>query len=561
MKNADALNRTIWISDNLPFLRSLDSETVDLVVIDPPFGKRQTFTGNLKPPLTDAELEHEYDLLAGWGVQNEEDAYDVGIEFPDQTGTTAKFADIWDFRFQITQTDWDWLESVSPAARALIEATRLTHSDGIAGYITFMTMRMLEIHRILKPTGSVYLHCDHEANAYLRQMMDAVFGQKQFRNEIVWRRANSKGLAFKGYPNNADYLLYYNKGAKFAWNRPYRPHDPEYVKKFYRYVEPETGRRYQLGDLVNPNKDRPNLTYEFLGVTRVWRWTKERMQAAYEKGIVVQTKLGAVPRLKRYLDETKGNSVDTIWEDVKPIQAASKERTGYPTQKPQALAKRIIAASSDPGDLVLDCFAGCAYVPVAAELLGRRWIACDMSPRGWTVVRRQFEKHPDLGIITEGERFEVPQVRLAKGDARIRVFGPGELPSRTSVDGEHRAISSLKPLVFRVKALETSQQIWDAFVAEWGTECWYCGTPMAKDRRVLQLDHIEPRDGTNDDCWNRALACAPCNSDKRNALTPQQTIEKALEAGRIDTPARRDEQKTRFNTRIAWANERWKSIG
>ena len=168
--------------------------------------------------------------------------------------------------------------------------------------------------------------------------MDAVFGAEQFRTQVTWRRTNAKGLAFKGYPNNADFLLYYSKGDDFNWNRPFRPHDPTYVDKFYRHVEPETGRRYQLADLVNPNQDRPNLTYEFLGVTRVWRWTKERMQAAYDEGLVVQQQPGSVPRLKRYLDEMKGNTVDTIWDDIRPIQARSPERTGYPTQKPLAPA-------------------------------------------------------------------------------------------------------------------------------------------------------------------------------------------------------------------------------
>ena len=396
MKNTDALNRTIWIADNLPFLRSLDTESVDLVIIDPPFGKKQTFTGNLKPPLTDAELEHEYELLTEWGVQNEEDAYDVGIEFPDQTGTTAKFADIWDFRFQVTQADWDWLEDVCPAARALIDATRLTHSDGIAGYITFMTMRMLEIHRILKPTGSVYLHCDHEANAYLRQMMDAVFGHGCFRNEIVWKRFNFHADA-KRFGRVSDTILYYTKTDQFQFKAQRIPFSREYVASKFRHLDKD-GRRYRLDNLNPPGGRGP--VYEFHGVTKPWRVTKENMLELERQGRIYTG--SKIAQLKRFLDELDGQAVHNIWTDVPPINPRAKERTGYPTQKPQALAKRIIAASSNPGDLVVDCFAGCAYVPVAAELLGRRWIACDMSPRAWTVVRRQFEKYPDLGIVTEG---------------------------------------------------------------------------------------------------------------------------------------------------------------
>ena len=556
MKNVNALNRTIWISDNLPFLRSLDNETVDLVVIDPPFGKRQTFTGTLKPPLTDEELEHEYDLLAGWGVQNEDDAYDLGIEFPDQTGTTAKFADIWDFRFQVSQADWDWLNEVCPPARALIDATRLTHSDGIAGYITFMTLRMVEIKRVLKPTGSVYLHCDHEANAYLRQMMDAVFGQKQFRNEIVWKRFNFHADA-KRFGRVSDTILYYTKTNQFQFNAQRIPFSHEYVASKFRHQDND-GRRYRLDNLNPPGGRGP--VYEFHGVRKPWRFAKENMLELERQGRIYTG--SRIAQLKRYLDELEGQAVHDIWTDISPINPRAKERTGYPTQKPQALAKRIIAASSNPGDLILDCFAGCAYVPVAAELLGRRWIACDMSPRAWTVVRRQFEKQSDLGIVTEGERFETPQVSLGKGNVTILVRGPNELPEGRDVELQQPKIPKLKPMTFRQKAVETSQQIWRAFVDEWGAECWYCGTPMAEDRRVLQLDHVLPseRDGTNDDCWNRALACSPCNSDKRNALTPEQTIEKALEAGRIDTPARRDEQLSRFKARMDWAKDRWEDV-
>ncbi len=579
MPNTDDLNRTLFISDNLPFLQALDTESVDLVVIDPPFGKNQTFVGNLRPPLTDTELEHEYNLLSDWGIQDEDDAYEFGVEFPDQTKTTATFSDIWNFRYQITQADWDRLDKLCRPARHLIEATRYTHSESTAAYITFMTMRMLEIRRILKSTGSVYLHCDHAANAYLRQMMDAVFEPQNFRNEIVWRRTSAKGLASTRYPRNHDVLLYYSKGEQVTWNRPYRPHDAEYVAKAYRHIEPETGRRYRLDNLANPNKNRPNLTYEFLGVTRVWRWTKERMEAAYRDGLIVQTKPGGVPSLKRYLDEMEGSAVDSIWEDIQPMQSNSGERTGYPTQKPQALARRIIETSSKPGDLVLDCFAGCAYVPVAAEQTERRWIACDMSPRAWTVVRRQFHKQPDLRIVTEGEiagmsEFVHPSpgphyregesVKVGFGDERIiRVRGPHDLPQRTTTDGQQTSsLQELPPIEFRQHFLEDSQTIWKAFVDHWGAECWYCGQEKQRDRRELQFDHIEPnkRDGSNDDCWNRALACVACNSDKGDRLTVAETMDMALKAGRIETPARRNEQAEAFERRHHWAKERWEEV-
>ena len=246
------------------------------------------------------------------------------------------------------------------------------------------------------------------------------------------------------------------------------------------------------------------------------------------------------------------------------LAGAHKERTGYPTQKPQALAKRIIEASSNPGDLVLDCFAGCAYVPVAAELTDRRWIACDMSPRAWTVLRRQFHKQPDLRIVTEGDFAEGEGVKPALGDERvIHVRGPHDLPVRTTGEGSvTMRFGTLPEPTYRQRPAEDAQTIWEAFVDQWGTQCWYCGTSKDADRRELQLDHIEPnrRDGSNDDCWNRALACIACNSDKGNRLTPTETTDKALEAGRIRTPALRDEQREVFERRQAWACERWETV-
>ena len=516
MPNTDDLNRTVFISDNLPFLKSLDTESVDLVCIDPPFGKNQTFSGNLKPPLSDAELEQEYNLLDQWGIQNENDAYELGVEFPDQSGTTASFRDIWDFRYQVTRDEWDMLDEICRPARLLIEATRYTHSDAIAGYIAFMTMRMLEIRRILKDTGSVYLHCDHKANAYLRQMMDAVFGEDRLLNELIWYYRGA-GTPKDAYARRHDTIFWYAK---------------------------EKGKHYFDADPIR----------------------QEYAKATTER---FQHHIGNVRGAHDYGVQTlnpKGKHPDDVITNVQPIAPSAKERTGYPTQKPQALARRIIESSSKLGDLVLDCFAGCAYVPVAAELTGRHWIACDMSPRAWTVVRRQFHKQPDLRIVTEGEYTEYDtgvQPDLAAEERIIRVRGPHDLPELTT-DSQQSPLGmpDKPPIQFRQRALEDSQTIWEAFVEHWGTGCWYCGTEKAKDRRELQLDHIEPnkRDGTNDDCWNRALACVPCNSDKGNRLTAKQTIRRAFDEERIATQARLDEVLAGFERRHQWAKTRWEGI-
>ena len=184
MPNTDALNRTVFISDNLPFLQALDTESVDLVVIDPPFGKKQTFTGRLRPPLSKQEREQEQDLMVNWGVYDVASAYELGVEYPDQTGETALFREMWRFERVLQEEWWDAIRETP--IWWLIESTRRTHDEDTAAYIAFMAQRMVELRRVLKPTGSVYLHCDHDANAYLRQMMDAVFGANNFRNEIIW---------------------------------------------------------------------------------------------------------------------------------------------------------------------------------------------------------------------------------------------------------------------------------------------------------------------------------------------------------------------------------------
>ena len=509
-------------------------------------------------------------MLDSWGVQNEDDAYEIGVEFPDQSGTTASFGDIWDFRYQVARADWDWIGERCEAAQHLIQATRLTHSDGIAAYLTFMTLRMIEIRRILKPTGSVYLHCDHEANAYLRQMMDAVFGQSNFRNEISWVRHTSaqRGSQHlpKKYANIFDTILFYSKSnsAKISAFMPMT--EDERIAKFNRVDENEE-RYYDDSSHIwrTPNMGaRPNLCYEWRGFKNPhpsgWRLSKERLEEEYQKGNIVIRDDGRLER-RKYERDWRGVTRPNLWDDINPV--GGKERTGYPTQKPQELARRIIEASSNPDDIVLDCFAGCAYVPVAAELTARRWIACDMSPRAWTVVRRQFEKHPDLGIVTEGERIDGVAIRMEHAGKVIRVRGPRDLPDRkTDYEPVQRRINGTRPIEFKQTPEEDSDTIWDAFVKEWGTGCWYCGQTKAADRRELHLDHIEPnaRDGTNDDCWNRALACAPCNSDKRDVLTVEETMDKALETGRIATTALRAERASGFEARHQWAKERWETV-
>ncbi len=255
-------------------------------------------------------------------------------------------------------------------------------------------------------------------------MLDQIFGENQFKSEIIWRRNASKGLAFKAFPNNHDSIFFYGGGEELTFNRPYVPYDVNNLdeKTRAKYCHRDaSGRIYRLSDLTNPNHDRPNLTYEFLGVTKVWRWTKERMQKAYEDGMVVQTKPGVVPQLKRYLDEQEGRLIDTIWTDISPINSQAIERLGYPTQKPLALMDRIIKASTNEGDIVLDAFCGCGTAIASAELLKRQWIGIDVSPTACRVMAKR------LRDVCQGRHERKSGLESPQRRDRLRAFPAREL--------------------------------------------------------------------------------------------------------------------------------------
>ena len=294
-------------------------------------------------------------------------------------------------------------------------------------YIDFMRPRCVELARVLKSMGSFYYHCDWHANGYVRVMLDQIFGANSFRSEIVWRRTNAKGLSFRGFPNDHDTIFYYTTGKDFTFNRPYTAHNPDYIERFYRFVEPKTERRYRLSDLTNPNRNRPNLTYEWKGHKRVWRWTKERMAEADKAGIIHYSSSGLASQ-KRYLDEMQGQPIDTLWDDIPPIQAQSEERLGYPTQKPLPLLERIVETSSNEGDIVLDAFCGCGTALVAAQTLKRQWIGIDISPTACRVMAKRLRKNcglrEDEALWENGKGFIVRD--LPRSEAELRRIPPFE---------------------------------------------------------------------------------------------------------------------------------------
>lgn len=368
----EAMNNQLYYGDNLDVLRrKVRDESVDLCYIDPPFNSKRNY----------------------FQIYN-----NIG---KDDAAQAQAFIDTWTWNeltlrgFQeiITNEEGRYTEQTVELIKGLKAV--LKENNSLLAYLVSITQRVNEIWRVLKPTGSFYLHCDPTASHYLKLVLDSVFcgGGRggDYINEIIWRRQNAKGLAFARFASNHDIILKYAKSNKRTWQAQYKEHNPEYLNKKYRFVESETGRMYRLDNLTNPNKDRPSLTYEFLGVTRVWRWTKERMEEAYKQGLIVQTKPGGVPQLKRYLDEQEGTAIDDLWDDITPINSQAVERLGYPTQKPEALLERIIQASSNEGDTVLDAYCGCGTTIAVAQRLHRNWIGIDITYQSIAVILKRLE--------------------------------------------------------------------------------------------------------------------------------------------------------------------------
>jgi site-specific DNA-methyltransferase (adenine-specific) len=369
------MTNQLFFGDNLHILREhIPDQSVDLIYLDPPFNSKRDYNVLFKTPkghTSDAQITAFEDSWH-WGEQAERE-----------------------YRELLAQPNTNVAEMV----RAL--RSFLGENDMMA-YLVMMANRLLELHRVLKETGTLYLHCDPTASHYLKIVLDAVFGKENYRNEIIWRRSHPKGQAFTRFANNHDVILGYAKDtSQTKWNPSYKAYDPDRVKKQYS-LKDENGRYYQLTSLLNPNPDRPNLTYEFKGVTKVWRWTKERMMEEDRKGNIVVPRGGkGIPRYKRYLDEQEGIPVDDVWNDIELV--SGNESLGYPTQKPLSLLERILQASSNEGDVVLDPFCGCGTAVHAAEKLNRKWTGIDITHLAISLIEKRLrDAFPSINFIVEG---------------------------------------------------------------------------------------------------------------------------------------------------------------
>lgn len=376
----DHWKNQLYFGDNLDILRAghIPVDSVDLIYLDPPFNSNATYNMLFKEPSGEQSAAQITAFEDTW-----------------KWGPPAEIA-----------LDEAILAGPPPLAEMLKALRQVLGPSNMLAYLSMMAVRLVELHRVLKSTGSLFLHCDPTASHYIKLILDHIFSPKNFRNEIIWERSQPKGHTKRRFSRCHDSIFFYSKSEKSVFNPPYKEHDPAYLEKFYRFVEPETGRRYTLADLTNPHKERPNLTYEFppgSGTVRVWRWTRERMLQAWEEGRVIIPAPDGVARFKRYLDEMAGTPIKDVWYDIEHLHGSSREHLGYPTQKPEALLERIIRAGSHEGDVVLDPFCGCGTAVVVAERLKRRWIGIDVTYLAIDLIRQRLKDSfgPELAPYEE----------------------------------------------------------------------------------------------------------------------------------------------------------------
>jgi site-specific DNA-methyltransferase (adenine-specific) len=421
------MNKLLF-GDNLQWLRDakiFPDASVDLVYLDPPFNSNADYNVLFREASGEASQAQFHAFTDTW---NWADAAQTYAEFVDNCPNTA-----------------------------VVEMMEALHgflkNSPMMAYLAMMAPRLVELHRVLKPTGSLYLHCDPTASHYLRMLLDGVFGPETFNNEIIWKRTSAHSNATEKFAAVHDVILFYSKGTESAWNRLYVPYDTEYVEEHFVHKDPD-GRLFRRVDLVNPAY-RPNLVYEYKGYKphpNGWKVTKEKMEQLDREGRLFFPAKGTAGRIRRklYFDESLGAPVSDVWTDISPIHASAAERLGYPTQKPQELLERILEASSNKGDIVLDPFCGCGTTIHAAQKLGRQWIGIDVTYLAINLIKRRlkdafkgelaFEEKgqpTDFGgakQLFKNNPWQFQQWALSLIDARPRTEGDGKGADR-GVDG------------------------------------------------------------------------------------------------------------------------------
>ncbi len=370
-------DNVLYYGDNLEVLRlHVKDESVDLIYLDPPFNSNQTYN----------------------------------VLFAEQNGSESAaqiraFKDTWHWDLQAAETYEETVEAGGNVSEAMQAFRKLLGSSDMMAYVTMMAPRLTELRRVLKPTGSVYLHCDPTAGHYLKLLMDAVFGPKNFRNEVVWQRTGAHSDA-RRWGRVADMLLFYTKTDRYQWQTQFIPYEKDYIKQYYRYREERTGRVFWTNTMTAAGPGPPRV---FRGKLLEppkgthWRFSQEKIDRLQAEGRIYYSSRGR-PYVKSYLDERKGKPVQNIWTDIR-MTKTGRERLGYPTQKPEALLERVIKASSNEGDVVLDPFCGCGTTVAAAQRLNRRWIGIDITHLAVTLIkyrlRDTFGDEVDYQVIGE----------------------------------------------------------------------------------------------------------------------------------------------------------------
>ncbi len=405
-----SLKNQLYYGDNYEVLqRYVKDESVDLVYLDPPFNSRQ----------------------------------DYNVLFAEKDGSRSSsqihaFEDTWEWNIDAERSYQHIVEQGGRVADDMRAFRTFLGGSDMMAYLAMMAPRLVELRRVLKETGSIYLHCVPTASHYLKILMDAVFGPQFFVNEITWKRTTAHADAKQGrkaFGNVSDILLFYSKSADYVFMHQHQPYSDEYLKK-YGYVD-ENGRRYRLDNLTGPGgAAKGNPSYEVMGITRFWRYSRERMAELIREGRIIQTKTGGVPQYKRYLDEMPGTPLQNIWDDIFPINSQAAERLGYPTQKPEALLERIIKASSNEGDLILDPFCGCGTTIQVAQRLNRRWIGIDITHLAIGLIKKRLTDAYGLDVRQTFEVIGEPKdyegaAKLAEEDKyQFQWWALGEVGAR-----------------------------------------------------------------------------------------------------------------------------------
>lgn len=393
---SDLQTNVLYYGDNLDILRRyIPDESVDLIYLDPPFNSNR-----------------DYNVIFRDESGNRSDAQLLAFEDTWHWGPSAEST--YAYLTNTAHHEGRVPDKVSTIIAALRSGIG---SNQMMAYLVEMAVRLVELHRVLKPTGSLYLHCDPTASHYLRLVLDTIFGPERFVAEVVWKRTTTHSDAKKWSPD-ADRILVCSRGDKFLYNPIFSADDSDYREGEYRYTDPD-GRAFALGDIASPNP-RPNLTYVWRGYqppAKGWRFSRETMERLDAENRIFHRGPGKRPRVKRYADEMKGTRIGSVWTDVPNVHPWSNERLGYPTQKPQALLERILDASTRNGDVVLDPFCGCGTALTAAQAMDRRWIGIDITYLSIAVMKARLKDSFGIDVPVIGQPTEVEGARqLAQGD-------------------------------------------------------------------------------------------------------------------------------------------------